>query len=295
MRILLTGASGRLGRILTAELAAAEHSIAALTRAELDITSPRQVGTVFDRLEPDVVANCSAYNAVDAAETDPVSAFAANAEGVAVLASAASAARALFIHYSTDFVFDGRASEPYDEEAEANPLGVYGASKLAGEQEARTVLRHYVIRVSSLFGGEGVRGHIPTIDRIADSLLEGRSVRAFADRTVSPSYAADVARATRALIERRVPYGTYHAVNGGHATWDAVAREIARQLGVAASVEAARAGEMATTAAPRPNFCALSNAKLAAAGIVMPSWQSALRRHLRSRSIAIPRLAAATG
>jgi hypothetical protein len=164
---VVTGAGGRLGAALSAELVSAGHKVTGLSRTDLDVTDGEQVATVMRHLRPEVIVNCSAYNAVDAAESDPAAAFAANAEGPSFLADAAEATEALLIHYSTDFVFDGRALEPYSEDAPANPLGVYGASKLAGEHEVRRARRHYILRVESLFGGRGANGHRATVDQIA--------------------------------------------------------------------------------------------------------------------------------
>ena len=147
----------------------------------------------------------------------------------------------LLVHYGTDFVFDGTASAPYVEDDPVNPLSVYGASKLAGEAEVRSVCpHHYILRVESLFGGAGVGGHRATIDYIADTLVAGSTVRAFVDRTVSPSYVPDVARATRELIARSGPHGTYHCVSTGMTTWYDIAQHIAVELGVHGHIEVAR-------------------------------------------------------
>ena len=124
MRIVITGAAGRLGAAIQREFAAAGHDVLALGRGDLDVTAEGQVATVLKGLRPDAIVNCSAYNAVDAAEADPASAFALNAHGPAILARAARETDALLMHFSTDFVFDGRSMEPYREEAATNPLSV---------------------------------------------------------------------------------------------------------------------------------------------------------------------------
>ena len=284
MRILVIGAAGRLGAAVSDDLLLAGHSVIALSRAELDICNARQVITELDRLQPEAIVNCSAYNAVDAAEADPATAFAVNAHGPSFLACAARAAGALLVHYSTDFVFDGDTREPYGEDEPTNPLSVYGASKLAGENEIRSARRHYILRLESLFGGTGRKGHQATIDQMTDKLLAGVPLPALADRTVSPSYVADVARATAMLIELNAPHGTYHCVNSGCATWFDLANELARQLGVRGRVEPVLAATL-NTVARRPRFCALSNRKLLEAGVVMPTWQSAIGRHLLARRV----------
>ena len=281
MRTVVTGASGRLGGVLCVELVSAGHHLLTLDRGELDITSAEQVTAVIDRLRPEVIINCAAYNAVDAAETNRAAAFALNAHGPALLAAAADTAGAVFVHFSSDFVFDGEAGEAYTEAHPTNPLNVYGASKLAGEASARRAARHYILRVSSLFGGVGLDGHRATVDYIADSLVAGTTVRAAVDRTVTPSYAPDVARATLAMFAGHIPYGTYHCTNPTATTWYELAQEVARQLGSNTRIESVRAADLRTNA-PRPKACALVNQKLASLGIRMPTWQSAIRRHLVS-------------
>jgi dTDP-4-dehydrorhamnose reductase len=282
-RVVVVGAAGRLGRVVCEELASSGHQVVAFTRTDLDITDFDTVKRVIPGSAPQVVINCTAYNAVDAAETDTAAAFAVNAHGPGLLAKAADSVGALFVHYGTDFVFDGTSRTLYTEDDAVNPLSAYGSSKLAGETAIqRATDRHYILRVESLFGGAGLSGHRATIDQIADTLLAGGTVRALVDRTVSPSYVPDVARATRELLDREAPYGIYHCVNSGFTTWYDLAHEVARQLSVTADIVPVAAADLKTTA-PRPVFCALSNRKLAAFGIDMPSWQSAIRRHLASR------------
>lgn len=284
MRIVITGAGGRLGAVMARDFDRAGHRVTALTRTELDITDAASVRAATDRLEPDAIVNCCAYNAVDAAETDLAMAFAVNAYGPAALADAADRAGAVLVHFSSDFVFDGEASEPYAEDAPTNPLNVYGASKLAGERQVQHLRAHYILRVESLFGGP-MTGRTATVDYIADNLAAGLPVRAIVDRTVSPSCVGDVVRATRCLIEQAAPFGTYHCVTSGCTTWYELAREAARHLGTSALVLPVRSDDFPAPAV-RPRFCALSNRKLLALGIEMPSWRAALTRHLSARQTA---------
>jgi dTDP-4-dehydrorhamnose reductase len=284
MRIVVTGAAGRLGAVLASEFASAGFQVCALNRADLDVTNASDVEAVVKELRPQVIVNCTAFNAVDAAEAAPQAAFAVNAAAPGNLSRAAKSVGAALIHYSTDFVFDGDATEPYSEESATNALSVYGASKLAGENEVRKLRRHYILRLESLFGGSGIGGHRATLDQIADRIVAGSAVRAVKDRTVSPSYVADVARASRTLLERNGAYGTYHCVNSGFTTWYELAHEVSRRLGIAAEIIPTAASELPTPA-PRPRFCALSNQKLLALGIDMPSWQVALARHLANRYV----------
>lgn len=279
MKIAVVGAEGRLGRVISAELASAGHHVSALGHADLDVTKAEQMVKTIADLCPEAIINCSGYNDVDAAEANRPAAFAVNAEGPGLLADTAEAAGAILVHYGTDFIFDGNATEPYTEEAAPNPLNVYGASKLAGECEVRRMTAHYILRVASLFGGLSDCGRRATVDWIAGKLLSGTVVHAVVDRTVSPSYAFDVARVTRSLLERQAPFGTYHCVNSGFTSWHGVAGEIARGFARPGRLEPVKSAELETIA-PRPRFCALSNEKLRSLGIDMPTWQSAIRRHL---------------
>jgi dTDP-4-dehydrorhamnose reductase len=154
---------------------------------------------------------------------------------------------------------------------------VYAQSKLVGEWFAAGTARHYVLRVESLFGGSAARS---SIDRIIDALRGGRPARVFADRVVSPSYVEDVAAATEALLDRAAPFGLYHCVNSGHATWLDVGREIARVLGAVEGLLQPVSVASVPLRARRPAFAALSNEKLRRLGIDMPSWQDAIGRHV---------------
>ena len=274
--VVVVGAAGRLGASVVQAFAG--RPVVALTRAELDITDPEAVRQSMARAAPAVIVNCAAFNDVDGAEDHAADALAANGFAVRSLARAAEACGAVLVHYSTDFVFDGAASEPYSETVPPAPRSTYALSKLLGEWFALDAPRGFVLRVESLFGAPprwtGRRG---SLDAIVDGLREGRNVRVFTDRVVSPSYVDDVAAATRHLVESSAAPGLYHCVNSGHATWHEVALEAARLLGVAARLEPVTMEQVAFKAS-RPRYCALANRKLAAAGFTMPAWQDALGR-----------------
>jgi len=280
MRVLITGAHGLLGAAIASAFSDCE-SVRALDRRQLDVTDARAVAAAVADAKPDVVVNCAAYNDVDGAETNAQHALAVNAFAVLDLARAARAHDAAFVHYSSDFVFDGTASHPYQEADRPSPRSVYACSKLLGDWFAAEAGRAYVLRVESLFGGPGVhagarRGSLGTI---VDRIRAGDEVKVFVDRTVSPSYAPDVAAATRRLVDEAAPPGTYHCVNSGAATWAEVAAEVGRLLGREPRVQPLTL-ETASLRAARPRFCALSNARLASLGISMPPWQDAVRRYL---------------
>jgi dTDP-4-dehydrorhamnose reductase len=273
--VILTGAAGQLAAAILEEFAAG-YDVIPLSHSDLDITSADDVSARVTGSGAGVVINCAAYNRVDEAEDSAAEALEVNALAVRHLARAAAAAHATLVHYSTDFVFDGRADRPYVETDRPEPPNVYAMSKLVGEWLARDAPRFYVLRVESLFGGPN---RTSSIDRIIASILEGRETRVFADRTISPSYTPDVAMATRRLIESNAAPGLYHCVNSGSATWLELAREASRLL--------AREGHLVSVPmddvplrARRPKYSALSNQKLLDAGIAMPHWREALERHV---------------
>jgi dTDP-4-dehydrorhamnose reductase len=277
-RMLVTGAAGQLGSVIVR--AFADNEVLALTRDDLDIADPLAVRRLVLDARPSVVINCAAFNDVDGAEDSPVAALAVNALAVRSLARAADDCGAALLHFGTDFVFDGETSMPYCETDQPRPRSTYAASKLLGEWFALDAARAFVLRVESLFGSDvGWRGRRGTLDTIVGSLEQGREVRVFTDRVVSPSYLEDVAAATRFVVTSGAAPGLYHCVNSGYGTWHDVAAEAARLMGVTPRLMPITMGDVALRAA-RPRFCALDNGKLAAAGFRMPAWQDAVRRWL---------------
>ena len=277
---LVLGAGGQLGEAMAAGLGR-HYEVVARTREDVDVTVPDAVHATVASVLPDVLINCAAYTNVDAAEQDPVTALAVNASSVRTMARLAGDFDVTLVHYSTDFVFDGAATAPYRETDAPNPRSTYAVSKLLGEWLAADAPRHYVLRVESLFGGPRAKS---SVDRILDGILTGSPVRAFADRTVSPSYVEDVVAATAALLAGRSPSGLYHCVNSGYTTWSGLAREVARIAGRPDANITDVSMDDARLLAPRPKFAALANAKLAAEGVIMPTWQQALERYVHARS-----------
>jgi dTDP-4-dehydrorhamnose reductase len=280
MRVLLTGGHGLLGAAIHREFSGAAD-VHTFGHADLDISDDAAALRAVADVRPDVIINCAAYNDVDGAEADADEALRVNAFGVLALARAAKAAGAALVHYSTDFVFDGEADRPYTEEDCPHPRSVYATSKLLGDWLAEDAPRAYVLRVESLFGhpapGRGPRGSVAAM---VQRIRGGDEVPVFVDRTVSPGYTADIAWATRQLVERTAAPGLYHCVNTGSTSWAGIAEEVARLIGHPLRMKPLTLAA-ARLAAPRPRYCALANGKLAGAGIVMPSWQNALARYLQ--------------
>jgi len=279
VRIAVVGARGQLAAAVAHECAPG-HDVAAFTREALDVTDDAAVWAAMDRVRPDAIVNGAAWNDVDGAEDRPIDALHANAFAVRALTRAADRHGAVLVHYSTDFVFDGAAASPYTEEDRPNPRSVYAATKLLGEWFALDQPRAYVLRVESLFGrAPGARPAKGSVAGILNTLRAGGAPNVFVDRTVTPTFVVDAARATRAVIESRPPGGLYHCVNSGACTWFEFAQELARQLGLEPRLVPVRTDDVKLRA-QRPRYCALSNEKLRSVGIDMPPWQDALRRYL---------------
>jgi dTDP-4-dehydrorhamnose reductase len=282
---MIVGARGQLAAAIVHECAPA-HEVVAITRQDLDIAVDADVDAAVDRIEPDAIVNGAAYNNVDGAEDHAIEALSANAFAVRALARAAARHEAILVHYSTDFVFDGTAMQPYTEDDRPNPRSVYAASKLLGEWFALDAPRAYVLRVESLFGrAPAAPPPKGTVAAILNALISGGTPTVFTDRTVSPTYVVDAARATRRLLERQPAAGIYHCVNSGRCSWLEFATALSRELGTEPRLTPVRMADVPLRAA-RPLYCALSNAKLRAAGIEMPAWQDALARYVQAERLA---------
>jgi len=278
--ILLTGANGQLGFEL-AQLLAAHATIIAVDRGALDLADADAIVSTVREAQPDLIVNAGAFTAVDLAESQSEAAFAVNAHAPGVLAEEAKRAGALLIHYSTDYVFDGMSDVAYDETAPTNPLNVYGASKLAGEDAvAASKAPALIFRTSWVYGLRG-KNFLLTIRRLA---AERAELRIVADQTGTPNWSRTLAQATAALIARGVPYlfertGLYHLSCGGATTWYEFARAI---VGDASNdVSTPRVVPIATkdypTPARRPAYGVLATGKFAATfGHRLPDWREAL-------------------
>jgi dTDP-4-dehydrorhamnose 3,5-epimerase len=272
---LVIGAGGQLGRALSSAFPDAQ----AVTHAELDLTDPAALDG-WPWRDHDVVLNAAAYTGVDAAETPGGrrDAWAVNAGGPAALARLAARHGFTLVHFSTDYVYDG-AAEEHDEDEPPAPLGVYGQSKAAGDAAVAVAPRHYLVRTSWVVG-DGAN-FVRTMARLAD---EGTSPSVVDDQVGRLGFADEIARATRHLLERRAPYGTYHVSNGGPPmSWATVAREVFALRGRgpddvrAISTEEYAAGK---AVAPRPASSVLSLRKLAATGFEPVDARDALRAYV---------------
>jgi dTDP-4-dehydrorhamnose reductase len=276
VRILLTGRTGQVGWELERALPAIGE-VLATDRHALDLADCDSIRRVVREAKPAVIVNAAAYTAVDHAESEPDAAMAINARGPAVLAEEAKRCRALLIHYSTDYVFDGAKRSPYLESDRPGPLNAYGRSKLAGEQAvAASGCRHLLLRSSWVYGPRG-RNFFLTIARKASA---GEPLRVIADQQGVPTESRFIAETTRALIERRAE-GTIHVVPAGSTSWHGFAAAIVQRLGLSVSVEALSAAQYAS-ATRRPAYSVLSHEKLASLLGAPPGWESLLDRCVKA-------------
>lgn len=282
LNILLLGKDGQVGHELCRTLPAL-GGVVALDRPEIDFERPDMLAELVRREAPDVIVNAAAYTAVDRAEAEPDRARLVNADAVAALAAAADRLGGLLVHYSTDYVFDGTKAGPYVETDQPAPLGVYGATKLAGERAAAAAGRHYVLRTSWVHGVHGAN-FVRTMLRLA---REREELRVVDDQTGAPTSAALLAEVTATLIGRAARLasapapGVYHVVPRGDTTWHGFARfilERARDRGLSLRVQPDAVQAIPSSAYPtparRPQNSRLDTAKIAAAlGITLPAWQ----------------------
>ncbi|RYF31433.1 MAG: dTDP-4-dehydrorhamnose reductase [Comamonadaceae bacterium] len=295
MKILLLGATGQVGNALRRSLSTIGEVVATTRDGTLDgvacetadIGDSDSLPALVERIAPDVVVNAAAYTAVDRAEQEPEVAFAANAEGPGRLAAACALRGARLVHYSTDYVFDGVSSRAYAEDDATAPLGVYGASKLAGEQAVRnSKADHLIFRTAWVYGTHG-HNFLRTMLRLG---AEREELRVVADQIGSPTPSYLIADITAAAIARELTAGTYHLVTSGRTSWHAFAEAIMRQavaLGLLAKAPLVTA--IATsdypTPARRPSFSLLDNSRLSnALGLTFPDWETGLERVLQDLS-----------
>lgn len=276
MTVLVTGGHGQLGRAI-----AARGHIYAIGSKELDICDAPQVERALIDLEPTAVINCAAYTKVDRAEIDSGLAYAINRDGVAILARACRTRRIPLIHVSTDYVFDGTGARPYREDDPTVPIGIYGASKAAGEPAVHA-FGGTVVRTSWLFG-EGGPSFVHTMLRLA---REQQVLRVVADQHGCPTYAGDLAGALLALARRATAgeslAATYHYCGDGATTWHGFASAIIEELRQIAPITCERVDPITTaeypTSARRPAYSVLDTTRITTIGIVPPSWREGMRR-----------------
>jgi dTDP-4-dehydrorhamnose reductase len=288
-RVAIFGSGGQLGVELCREFENRGWNIVRFDRQSLDITDPALVESALAESDPEVVINAAAYNQVDVAEREPQAAFNANALGVRNLAMACRQTVARFVHFSTDSDVDGKKGSPYVETDQPHPLGAYAVSKLAGELYAQAYLDNpLIIRVSGVFGPGGLftpRGNF--VELMLRMGKSGAPIRVVEDHAASPTYAPALASRTADLVAKGCT-GLFHIGGGEPISWYNYARLIFELSGLKPELKPTNEREY-RTAARRPPYSALSNAKMEGQGIEpMPPLREAVALYLKAREGAKP-------
>ena len=294
-KILLTGVNGQVGHALKTKLS--EYEVFALSREQLDLSKAHDIRRVVRDIKPNLIINPAAYTAVDKAESEAELAFAINAAAAQILAEEAARLNAAMIHFSTDYVYDGAKNTLYVETDDVNPLGVYGKSKLAGEEAIRQVaLPHLILRTSWVYGAYG-KNFLKTILRLA---AERDSLRIVADQFGAPTSAENIANGVMQLVENwqisdENQTGIVHLTNIGETSWHGFSCEIVNEYNKLMqsknwpalktrleNIAVISTAEYPTPAA-RPANSRMDNTKLRQVfNVELPSWQAGLQQVMQT-------------
>ena len=283
MKILVTGVSGQLGSEVAARFKQLGHEVVASDRRALDFLQPAQAAAVIRSQQPDWLINCAAYTQVDKAESEPGQAFIINRDTPAQLAQAVGGYGGHMLQLSTDFVFDGTQTRPYAEDDATNPLGVYGRSKLEGEQAVQRELPGAVIvRTAWVYG---VHGHnfVKTMLRLATA---GTPLRVVSDQRGTPTWTSDIVAAIVALVDQQAS-GVFHFTASGETSWHGFASAILEEAASAGfTIKTGKVEPIATTKYPtpatRPAYSVLNTDKISAClPFTIPAWRDSLKNMLQ--------------
>ena len=277
MKVLVTGVKGQLGYDVVNELTKRGIEAVGVDIQEMDITDAASVEKVIGEAAPDAVVHCAAYTAVDAAEDNVEICRKVNADGTQNIANVCKKLDCKMVYISTDYVFDGEGTRPWEPEDERHPLNVYGQTKYEGELAVQNTLeKYFIVRISWVFGVNG-KNFIKTMLNLGKTHDHLTVVN---DQFGSPTYTYDLARLLVDMVQTD-KYGIYHATNEGICNWYEFACEIFRQAGMNVDVAPVPASEYPTKA-KRPENSRMSKEKLTENGFErLPSWQDALERYLK--------------
>jgi len=277
VRLLVTGAGGMLGRAVVDAAALLGHDVLPCMRADLDITDAETSRRAVATSRPQAVVNCAAYTDVDGAETDWRTAEAVNAQGARNVAAAAAEIGAFVVHVSTDYVFDGSKREPWVESDAVAPLGVYGETKLAGEQAVASVNpAHAIVRTAWLFGAGGTN----FVDTMLGLGTQRDEVSVVTDQVGSPTWTGHLAGALVEVAERPDDTGVHHIAGSGSCSWNELALEIFERAAIDCRVLPATSEQFARPA-KRPAYSVLGTQRRDP--LVLPSWQDGVAQYLATR------------
>lgn len=276
-RVLVTGAGGMLAHDLVPALRAADWVVTALGRSDLDITDPAQCVAGVEG--HDLVVNTAAYTAVDAAETDEAAAFAVNAVGAANVARACASAGARLVHISTDYVFDGLATDPYAVDHPMAPSSAYGRTKASGEWAVRALHpRSWVVRTAWLYGAGGPN----FVSTMLELAVERELVTVVADQIGQPTWTSDLSALVTRLAAADAAPGVYHGTASGYTSWHGLAQAVFQEVGLDPERVQKTTTSQYPRPAPRPAWSVLAHEPLPDRG-VMPigDWREGVRKYLR--------------
>ena len=266
-----------LGRAVVDSAAQRGHDVLPCVRGDVDITDAEATDAAVRAARPQAVVNCAAYTDVDGAEADPQGAAAVNARGAGNVAAAAAQVDAFVVHVSTDYVFDGSKREPWVESDPVAPLGVYGATKLAGERAVASAdPAHAIVRTAWLFGAGGKN----FVDTMLALGAQRDEVRVVTDQVGCPTWTGHLARALVALAERPQQTGIHHVAGSGSCSWNELALEIFARAGIDCRVLPATS-EQFVRPAKRPAYSVLGSQRRDA--LALPRWQDGLAEYLATR------------
>lgn len=276
MKVLVTGVTGQLGHDCVEELQRRGIECRGVSSKDFSLTDAAKAREVVTAYAPDVVMHCAAWTAVDKAESERETCEEVNAGGTRIMAEICRDLGAKMIYISTDYVFPGDGTTPYETDAPKGPLNVYGRSKLAGEEAVRSVLkRSFIVRISWVFGING-KNFIRTMLRLGQS---HEKLTVVDDQVGSPTYTRDLSVLLADMIQTE-RYGVYHATNEGFCSWAELAAEVFRQAGMPVEVEPVPSSAYPTRAV-RPHNSRMSKKSLTQAGFsLLPRWQDAVGRYL---------------
>lgn len=281
MKVAVIGADGQLGSDLV-KCIKGDWTCFPLYYPDFDLTRPDRMKILLERLNCDVVINTAAYNRVDDSEDNPSEAFKLNAVAVRDLAMICSKMNKMLVHYSTDYVFDGHKTVPYDESDHPNPLNVYGVSKTAGEYFVKNMLgRNLLIRTSGLFGVAGSWGKGKNfVDAMIDMEKSREAIRVVSDQKISPTHTLELAQRTLDLLEKGKT-GLYHITNEGECSWFEFAQRVFALRGANPCLIPVSSREFGAKAL-RPGYSVLENARLKSDGFqLMSDWNDSLSDYMK--------------
>ena len=274
MRVLIFGQHGQLGSTLT-NIFKRNHKVLSLGHQEVDITDQYVVEQAFVKHKPQYVLNAAANTQVEANESDAFGAYAVNAIGAYYVSLAAHRHKAVVVHISTDYVFDGKRSY-YVETDSPSPLNIYGASKLAGEQLVAIANKHhYIVRTSALFGDKQVGSPPNFVDLVISSARNKNNIKMVNDQYTTPTYTDDLGKAIYDLLEEELPFGIYHIINNGSCSWYEFALYILKEAGITYKIQPIKSSESSSNIVRPRSSILRSNYS-----IDLPSWEDAVKRYL---------------